>query len=251
MSIFSFTKKVIEKKVEQQTPKAYSIPMGLDLGKVFTISPVVFALVDDSLVMPTDSRENIICAVSSLKAGNGARVGYRAYVKKGDSDTEPEQYLQVTSDEADFECIWFTRLHRHYPQTTEDMEAFMGKGYGSGEREFNISRGMLEGLGFDTKVLDNVYKNEDTLVYTREIGDADYVSPIEQLETRVDSKDCESGLTQKSSFMLYSRILANGTKEFLWISLEVEQSKNGVKSDEVHVDFMVGLKVDSNRIKVI
>ena len=252
MSLIDFAKRFTKKKMEQTEEKTnpkLDIPMGIDFGKVMTISPVVFALIDDSLVTAPSSRENIVTSLSSLKNNYGERVAFRAYINTGDKGQE--QYLQVTTHSDDFECIWFTTLHRHYPQSMEDMEAFMGKGYGNGEREFNISRGMLESVGFDQKVLDKVFKNMDNLTYSREIGEGDYVAPIDCREVRMDSADRESGMEQKTNFMLYSRMLDSNVKEFLWISLEAEQTKNGNSSNEVHVDFMVGLKVDNKRISII
>lgn len=252
MSLMELVKRVTQKKLDagkKPEEEQLNLPMGMGFNKVMTISPVVFALVDDSLVTPPNARENIINSISSLKNGHGDRIAYRGYVNNGENGQE--QYLQVTSNADDFESIWFTTLHRHYPQTMEDMEAFMGKGYGSGEREFNISRGMLESLGFEQKVLDKVFKNMDNLVYSREIGSEDYVAPVSCVETRIDSTDQESGMEQKTNFMLYSRMLANNVKEFLWISLEAEQTRDGKTSNEVHVDFMVGLKVDNKRISII
>lgn len=252
MSLFDFTRRFTQKKIDQSEAKSSNapvLPMGIGFGKVVTISPIVFALVDDSLVTAPSARENMINSISSLRNTHGERLAYRGYVNTGDKGQE--QYLQVTSNADDFEAIWFTTLHRHYPQSREDLDAFMGKGYGSGASEFNISRAMLEGVGYDAKVLDNVFKNLDNITYSREMGEGEYVAPVSCVEVRKDSADSESGIEQKTSFMLYSRMLESNVKEFLWISLEAEQTRNGQTSEEVHVDFMVGLKVDSKRISII
>ena len=252
MALMELFKRVAQKKVDVLLDKkdvSLKLPMGLDFGKVINISPVVFALIDDSLVTPPSARQNIITSLSSLKDKQGDRIAYRAYVSNGDNGQE--QYFQVTANPDNFEGIWFTTMHRHYPQTSEELAAFMGKGFGSGESEFNISRAMLESVGYESKVLDKVFKNMDNLTYSREIGEGDYVAPMSGLETRMDSADKEEGVEQKTNFMLYSRVLDNKEKEFLWISLEAEQTRNGITSNEVHVDFMVGLNVNKNRISII
>ncbi len=252
MSFFELAKRITKKQVDNisNTPDtALKLPMGMDFGKVMNISPVVFALVDDSLVSAPDSRQNIITSISSLKDMSGTRLAFRAYVSNGDANQE--QYLQVTANPNDFEAIWFTTLHRHYPQTMEELEAFQGKGFGSGDTTFTLARELLESVGIEQKILDKVYKNEDNLVYSREFEGDDYVAPIKSVETRMDSADQTKGMEQKNNFMLYSRMLDNKEKEFLWISLEAETTRNGQISNEVHVDFMVGLAVNKNRISII
>lgn len=244
MSNIDFLKGFFKKTVT--TTQDIKIPHNFQLGSVVKVSPVVFALKpQESLVQPINTEVNV-SAISSLKNKHGERTSFRAYVEQED---DKDAFFQVTNN-PNSPIVWFTHLYRFYPQTQEDMDAFMGLGYGNGDKEFPFNKSMLMDANVPEHKIELLLGNEEQLVFTRMWGDSDYLEPILEYETKKTDISSEKGIAQECRTMLYCRQLSDDSIEYLLISLEAEESKDGKVSNEVHVDFMIGCDIDVNRISI-
>lgn len=87
--------------------------------------------------------------------------------------------------------------------------------------------------------------------FTREGGVGQYVSPFRATENRLDDAVGDRGMKKDLSFMQYTRTLAGGQSERLLISFENVLSRDGQTSAAVYVDFLAGLALDRNKVKVL
>jgi hypothetical protein len=221
-------------------------------------SPFIRAVSDGALVdMPTDA-QSVIKAISRVKLNLSGSL-YRYYLQAGDayegSASEKEIFLQVYVNEQQqvSEAIYCTQLTRLIPETDEDQKIFMGlAGYGLGDKCYSLWRFQLEELGFVESDLQTIFGGDDTIDYYRDAGDPeqDFLAPFAGSEIRLDDATGQQGLKQEVYFMPYKREV-KGHTEYLFITTEIVQSKNGDASQrEIHVDFMIGLPVELERIVI-
>ena len=229
------------------------LPMGARIGSVVQLqrSPIIRAQTNGSLiVMPADGDTRIL-AVSQIKL-NLAGALYRFYLVKGDEDAK-EKFLQVYSDAAGkvAEIMYCTQLARVIPETAEDQDAYTGMaGAGLGDKTYTLWREQLADT-LDEHELANVFGDSDRIDYTRDAGDtqADFVAPFSGKETRIDDAAGMQGLQQEMYFMPYVRSLPGGGREYLVITTEIIASVNGDTSKRgIHVDFVIGIPVEQERI---
>lgn len=231
------------------------VPLGARVGSLITMqqTPFIRAVTEGSLVaMPTDA-DRLIKAISHVKLDLSGKL-YRFYVSTGDDD-DNERYLQVLAgaDGKVREIMYCTRLVRIVPETSEEQDIYTGRGgKGLGESEFSIWREQLSGLGYSDNDLSSMFKDADRFVYQRDAGHQDdsFVAPFAGTEVRVDDARGVRGLEQEVYFMPYVRALGAG-KEYLMIETEIVESQDGDTSRrDIHVDFMIGIPVEPERVVI-
>ncbi len=231
------------------------LPLGAKIGGFIRLqkSPFIRAISEGSLIdMPTDA-QSVIKAISRVKL-NMSGCLYRYYLQKGDA-SEKEIFLQVYVDELGqvSEAIFCTQLTRIIPETDEDQKIFMGlAGYGLGDKRYSLWRFQLEELNYAESDLQVIFGEDETIDYLRDAGDQtqDFMAPFTGSEVRLDDSIGQQGLQQEIYFMPYKREV-KGNTEYLFITTELVKSKNGDASKrEIHVDFMIGMPVDLERLVI-
>lgn len=257
--VFLYAKSALDKhaasSADAAPPADAGLPMGARVGSFVRLqmSPFIRAAADGSLVSAPSQPDAVIVAISRVRLNMDGKL-HRFYLDKGDADDASERFIQVFSTEAGDvqEILYCQRLTRIIPQTEEEQDAFTGaNGAGLGEKTYTLWRGQLAGLGFKSDLLDSVYASNEGLEFTRDVGDSDdFLAPFEGVETRIDDTQGETGLKQSVHFMPYVREFGS-SREYLLISTEVVQSQDGdALRRAIHVDLMVGLPLDKERIEV-
>lgn len=231
------------------------LPLGARIGGFLRLqkTPFIRAISEGSLIdMPTDA-QSVIKAISRVKLNLSGSL-YRYYLQKGDVN-EKEIYLQVYVNELGevSEAIYCTHLTRLIPESDEDQKIFMGlAGYGLGDKRYSLWRFQLEELGYVESDLQVIFGSDETIDYYRDAGDQDqeFLTPFTGSEVRLDDAIGQQGLQQEVYFMPYKREV-KGNTEYLFITTELVKSKNGDTSQrEIHVDFMVGIPVELERLVI-
>ncbi len=229
------------------------LPMGGRIGGLLKMqtSPFVRAMSNGSLIeMPTEAN-TLICAVSRLDLNLSGEL-YRFYVATGD-DAKKEKFLQVFRDaKGDVtELMYCTHLTRIIPESAEDQDAYMGlSGSGLGDKSYSLWREQLASIGFAETDLALIFGDNESIEYVRDAGDpqSDFVVPFTGTEIRIDDAGGAHGLKQKIYFMPYVREF-NGGREYLLITTEIVESQDGDSSKRgIHVDFMIGIPLEQERI---
>lgn len=232
------------------------LPLGARIGSLVTLqqSPLIRANAEGSLIRLPLPGETRIEAVSQIRL-NLAGGLYRYYLSKGDLDAR-ETFLQVYQNAKGevAELMYCTQLARVVPETVEDQEAYMGvSGAGLGDRSYTLWRNQLDDYGLDQADLDLIFGQHEGVDFWRDAGDsqAEFVAPFSGTETRIDDAAGRNGLRQEMYFMPYVRKLPSGGSEYLLITTEVISSVNGDNSKRgIHVDFVIGIPVEQERIVI-
>ncbi|MTW11989.1 DUF2491 family protein [Pseudoduganella eburnea] len=238
----------------QQEDRA--LPLEARIGSLVELqmSPLLRASANGSLVALPQAEDSRILAISQFKLSMAGRL-YRYYLAKGDED-DREKFLQLYVDEhGDVkEILYCTQLVRFIPTTVEDQDAFTGSGgSGLGDLQFSLWRSQLEDSGADNEVLATAFGEQEALDFERDAGDpnAGFVPPFTGTETRIDDASGMQGLKQELYFMPYARRLGDGSKEYLLVTTEIVQSVNGdARKRGIHVDFVVGIPVEQERLVI-
>lgn len=232
------------------------LPLNARIGSLLNLqmNPFIRASTSGSLISVPQDASNIIKSVSRVNIDISGKL-YRYYLATGDNG-EKEVFLQlyVNATGEIQDAIFCEQLTRFIPETREDQDIFTGAaGYGLGERTYSLSKDQLLSIGFsESQVNEFTHPNGESVNYDREFGtvDDEFVPPFIGTETRLDDAMGINGIKQEVYFMAYRRILSS-MNEYLLITTEVVQSKNGNSSDrEIHVDFMVGIPLDLNNITI-
>ncbi|OFA05666.1 DUF2491 family protein [Duganella sp. HH101] len=232
------------------------LPLGARIGSVMQLqqSPLLRAAGDGSLIALPGEGDPCIVAVSQIRLQQSGGL-YRYYLDTGERDTK-ERFLQVYQNAQGqvAELMYCTQLARVIPETAEDQEAYMGlAGAGLGDRSYTLWREQLGDVGLDEADLALVFGDRDGVDYWRDAGDpdAEFVKPFSGTETRLDDSSGRTGLRQEMYFMPYVRELRGGGKEYLLITTEIINSVNGDASKRgIHVDFVIGIPVEQQRIVI-
>jgi hypothetical protein len=233
-----------------------NLPLGARIGSVVRLqqSPLLRAAGDGSLITLPDEGDTRIVAVSQIRLKQSGGL-YRYYLDTGDLDAK-EKFLQVYQDGQGqvVELMYCTQLARVIPEKAEDQEAYTGQsGAGLGDRSYTLWREQLGDIGLDEADLDLVFGERDGVDYWRDAGDpnAEFVAPFSGTETRLDDASGRTGLRQEMYFMPYVRQLRGGGNEYLLITTEILHSVNGDASKRgIHVDFVIGIPVEQQRIVI-
>ncbi|MRW90232.1 DUF2491 family protein [Duganella sp. FT80W] len=229
------------------------LPLGARIGSVVGIqqSPLLRAVGAGSLIALPDADDTRIVAVSQIQLKQSGGL-YRYYLETGDQD-DKEKFLQVyqsASGEVS-EIMYCSQLARVIPQTAEDQDAYTGQsGFGLGDRSYTLWRQQLDDAGLD---LELVFGASEGLDYWRDAGDpeAGFMPPFTGTEVRLDDSSGQTGLRQDMFFMPYVRELRGGGHEYLLITTEIIHSVNGDRSKRgIHVDFVIGIPVEQQRIVI-
>jgi hypothetical protein len=237
-------------------PEDRGLPLAARIGSVVNLqmSPLLRANAHGSLVALPDAEDSRILAISQFRLTMAGRL-YRYYLAKGDDD-DREKFLQLYLDEQGNvkEILYCTQLVRFIPTTAEDQDAFTGAdGCGLGDLQFSLWRSQLEESGADGTLLATAFGAQEALDFARDVGhpDAGFVPPFSGTETRIDEASGTQGLQQQLYFMPYARQLGDGSKEYLLVTTEILQSVNGDASKRgIHVDFVVGIPVEQERLVI-
>ncbi|MBY0573710.1 MAG: hypothetical protein K2P84_08520 [Undibacterium sp.] len=236
------------------------LPLKARIGSVVQLqkSPLIRAQTQGSLVEMPDENETLICAISRLKTDLRGDL-YRYYLNVGDdsgSQTQSEKFLQLYLDEHGGlnEILYCSRLTRFIPESVEDQDAFLGEaGYGLGDATYTLWRDQIADLGLDESSLQAAFGDQDSIVYQRDAGDVgqEFIAPFRGVENRIDNAAGSLGLKQELVFMPYSRKLVGDQSEILLISTEIVESANGDRNQRgIHVDFMIGIVIENDRLVV-
>lgn len=235
------------------------LPLGARIGGLVHLqkTPFIRAISNGSFIeMPTDS-QNIIKAISRVNLAISGNL-YRYYLSLGDRGSK-EIFLQVyVNQQGDVgDIIYCSQLTRIIPETEEDQNLFMGlSGAGLGDKNYCLWREQLAELGYGEADLHAAFGAAEAIEYWRDAGDPeqDYIQPFVGSETRLDDAQGVNGLKQEIYYMPYRRELKEeleGNLEYLFITTEIVQSQNGDnRKREIHVDFMIGIPVELERIVI-
>jgi len=240
---------------QEGTRQDAQLPLGAQIGGVIHLqmSPFIRAMSNGSLLNMPEREDGVIRAISRLRIDLPGNL-YRYYLTT-DEDAQKESFVQVYEDVQGniSELMYYQNLTRIIPETVEDQEAFTGSaGYGLGDISYTLWREQLEHIGKDASALQQIFGAEEGLEFTRDAGDpaATFITPFQAVESRIDDASGQRGLIQDSTFMTYSRPLAE-QRESLLISTEYVQSKNGDRNlRDLHVDFMIGIAIETDRLLI-
>lgn len=230
-----------------------SVPLGGRVGGLITFKVSPFLRAGNSLVQAPDSLVQIL-SVSRLRTQLQGAV-HRLYTERGDGGQGGESFLQIYTDAAGEaqELVYFQRILRMIPGSVEEQAAFLGEGdVGLGQSTFSLYKAQFEGLGLPEMLVNTAFGSEESIEYTRCVGDAsqEFIKPFKGSETRIDDNVGHNGLKQDVVFMPYRRTLAGGGEEQLLICTEILQEQDGATTREIHVDFMVGLVLTKEGVTV-
>jgi len=262
-----YVKGAAEKKgfLDSHTEQDLHLPLGARIGGLIQLqkTPFIRAISNGSFIeMPTDA-QSIIKAISRVNLNISGNV-YRYYLALNDGlalgdGGAKEIFLQVyVNQQGEIgDIIYCSQLTRIIPETEEDQQLFMGlSGHGLGDVNYCLWREQLAELGYGTADLRAAFGDEEAIEYWRDAGDPEqeFVQPFKGSETRLDDAQGIHGLKQEIYYMPYRRQLKDDVTEsleYLFITTEIVQSQNGDSSKrEIHVDFMVGIPVELERIVI-
>ena len=253
---FSYTRSLAARQGVGESARAdEALPLGARIGSVvqLQVSPLVRTQAAGSLIAMPGAGDTLVLAVSQVRLE--PEVGfYRLYLATGDARAD-EKFVQVfTGDDGSVaELLYCSQLARIVPETAEDQDAFTGAaGYGLGESNYTLWREQLAGM-VDESALAGAFGDSDSLVFARDAGAAGepFVAPFTGHETRIDDVAGRRGVRQELYFMPYVRQLAGGGREYLLITTEIIESVDGDSSKRgIHVDFVIGVPIEQERISV-
>jgi hypothetical protein len=254
--VFSYVRGIAGKQGVTNTARTDDgLPLGARIGSLVQLqrSPIIRAQGNGSLIAMPEDGDTRVLAISQIRLEPDAAL-FRLYLATGDADAK-EKFLQVFSadDGAVAEILYCTQLARVIPESAEDQDAYTGvAGYGLGDPSYTLWREQLADT-LDAATLATVFGDADRLDYARDAshGNAGFVAPFSGRETRIDDAGGVRGLRQQLYFMPYVRTLADGGREYLLISTEIIESVDGDSARRgIHVDFVIGLPVEPERVTV-
>jgi hypothetical protein len=259
--VFSYVRGIAHAHVAEQKGVAdgearmdAGVPLDARIGSVVQMqqSPIIRAQANGSLIAAPDAGDSRILAVSQLRLQPSTEL-YRLYLAKGDEDAH-EKFLQVYcgGDGKVAEILYCTQLARVIPESADDQDAYTGQaGYGLGDQSYTLWREQLADT-LDEATLATAFGDGERLDYARDAGgSAAFVQPFKGRETRIDDAQGVHGLRQEMYFMPYVRELAGGGREYLLITTEIVESVDGNAARRgIHVDFVIGIPVEQERIVI-
>lgn len=231
------------------------LPLGAKIGGLinFQLTPFVRASGAGSLVTPPNNNESIIRAIGHVKLDFPGNI-YRYYMATGDEGPEKEKFLQVVVDESGvvIETMYCSRITRFIPETVDDQNAFTGEGgAGLGQLTYTLWKDQLTDCGFAQSDLALALGDSDQIDFTRETGSGEFVAPFNGTEIRIDDAQGIHGVEEKIWFTPYVRVMSDGNQEHLLITTSVVNSRDGDAGQRsIHVDFMVGIILEKERISI-
>lgn len=265
MGLFELGRRVVDKRLDDAAAKAVAkdltrvdtgLPFNAQIGGLIEVPRASFALLDGTLVkVPATAQMPIVAAGRVRVDGADDLVLHRLYTSCGyNRNGEGQSFLQVLRQgEEILDIGYFSFLCRQVPMTEAEQEPFLGKGFGLGDIDYFMREDQLTASGFSDEQIDALLPGDtDALNFVRDAptGDA-YIEPYTARETRLDDSVGEKGLQKQLHFMPYTRALSDGQQERLLVSFEVVESMDGKRAPQVYVDFLVGISLDRQKIKVL
>jgi len=255
--VFSYVRGIAAKKgvAQGEARMDEGVPLDARIGSVVQLqhSPVIRAQANGSLIAMPAPGDTRILAVSQMRLQPATEL-YRLYLDKGDEDAK-EKFLQLFcgDDGKVAEILYCTQLARVVPETADDQDAYTGQaGYGLGDPGYTLWREQLADMLGEPE-LAAVFGDGERLDYVRDAGgsSAGFVQPFHGREIRIDDAQGVHGLRQELYFMPYVRELAGGGREYLLITTEIIESVDGDTSKRgIHVDFVIGIPMEQERIVI-
>jgi hypothetical protein len=260
MSLLQLGKRIFEKRIAPAKDAAadlprqdLGLPYGAQLGSLVTVPRASFAILDGSLLRVPASAQMQVQAIGRVRLDADPSLEiFRFYTEVGDRHTDAGQgFVQVLAREGQpVEAIYYQQLCRLTPTTPEEQEAYQGHGFGLGELCYNIGADQLALCSLTPDQITTLLAGAESLEYQRDTpATDDYVRPYTAVENRLDDRAGLKGMRQKMHFMPYVRTLPDGNRENLLISFEVVESVDGSRAPAVHVDFLVGLRLEPLKLK--
>lgn len=260
MSLFELGKRIVNKRMaaaKDDTPdlprQDLGLPYGAQLGSLVTVPRASFAILDGSLLRVPSEAQMQVQAVGRVRLdADPALEIHRFYTHVGERHSDAGQgFVQVLSREGQpVEAICYQQLFRLTPTTGEEQAAYQGQGYGLGELCYHLGEDQLALCGLAPERMAALLAGAESLEYRRDTpGTDEYVRPYTAVENRLDDQAGMKGMRQKMHFMPYVRTLPDGNIENLLISFEVVDSVDGMRAPAVHVDFLVGLRLNPLELK--
>ena len=255
--VFSYVRTMADRRgvLDAESRADDGLPLGARIGSLVQMqqSPIIRAQANGSLIaMPGDGDTRVL-AVSQLRLEPQTEL-YRFYLVKGDEGAN-ETFLQLFCgpDGKIAEILYCTQLARVIPETREDQEAYTGEtGYGLGDAGYTLWREQLADM-LSPETLASVFGEGERIDYARDAGarEAAFVAPFRGQEIRIDDAEGKHGMRQQLYFMPYVRMLPGGEREYLLITTEIVDSVDGDTSKRgIHVDFVIGIPMEQERIIV-
>lgn len=252
---FDYTRSIAARQGATSSERVdLALPLGARIGSLLQlqVSPLIRAQAAGSLIAMPAPGDTRVTAISQVRLAPDTAIT-RLYLVTGDA-ADDEKFLQLYAgdDGRIAEILYCTQLARVIPQTAEDQDAYTGAaGCGLGDASYTLWRGQLAGM-LDAAALAAVFGEGDSLVYRRDAGgDAAFAAPFTGHEIRIDDAHGRTGLKQQIYFMPYVRELAGGGREYLLITTEIIESVDGDSSKRgIHVDFVIGISVEQERLTV-
>lgn len=262
MSLIELSRRMLAKGLAKhqatQAPRQDNgLPYGAKIGSLIEVPRASFALLDGSLMKVPAAAQMQIESVGRVRLAADPSIElYRLYTSKGDARTDAGQsFLQVLMDNGQpVEATYYQQLFRTLPTSVEEQEAYLGKGFGLGELYYTMAADQLAMCGLSDTQIAAMLGETEAIEFLRDTPttvQVDYVPPYVAIENRLDDAAGDNGLRQRMHFMPYTRELPCGGRENLLISFEVVESVNGLRAPAVHVDYLAGLTLEPQKIKVL
>lgn len=249
-------KKVEEALQPKRPTQDLRLPLGGRIGGFIKVNEasLLSASVFGSFITPPETGEVKISAISRVRLDGwpDSLAMHRYYLATGDGG-EKERYIQVMTSSGELkEAVYFTSLVRLYPSDPEMLKYYSGElgDDGIGGREWVFAREDLEGI-LSASQFKSLPASTAEVSWQRAIGEGDHFSPIHGTETRIDDAVGDGGVHQEIWCMPHTRVLEGSFIEHLFVSLEVMNSHDGKREQEVHVDFMVGIPLSVGDFQII
>jgi hypothetical protein len=272
MGLFELARRVGEKRLDdlartharQPDRVDTGLPLGACIGGMIELVLADFALLEGSLLRVPKTAQMPIVAVSRLHIDADEDLSiFRMYTDIGADRDGQGSFLQVMTGKdrpQDIRDIaYYQFLYREYPVSAEEQDAFLGNGYGLGQDHYGMDRDELTQIPHvfaGAGRIDALLAGEDALGYERDAPGGSYIRPWTGRERRLDDGVGEKGVEKTHSFMQYVRRLPagptqqSGAVERLWIDFEKVESMDGRSAPAVWVDYLAGLSIDPQHLKV-
>ena len=265
MGLFNLASRVLDKKLDDaaraHAPKLDRVDTGLpfnaQIGALLEVPRTDFAVLSGSLLAVPKSAQLPIVAVSRVHLDVDDDLAlFRLYTDAGADRTGAGQsFLQVLCHASNVDDIrdlaYYQFLCRQYPVSDEEQAPFRGEGFGLGEVNYDMAEEQLATIPQAAGNISALLAGAESLSFTRDAPGGDYVAPYTGRENRLDDAVGEKGLTKQLSFMPYVRDLDGGRQERLLISFDYIRSMDGKSAPAAYVDFLAGLALDRNKVKVL
>ncbi|WP_321967077.1 DUF2491 family protein [Burkholderia cepacia] len=265
MGILDLAGRVLEAKLDDaaraHAPKPPRVDVGLPLnaqiGALLDLPRAEFAVLSGSLLTVPKAGQMPIVAVSRIRfARTDEYTLFRFYTDLGaDRTAGGQRFLQLlvnASDLADIRDItYYQFLCRQFPVSDDEQAPFRGEGFGLGERNYDMAEDLLATMPHVCGAIGALLAGSDAIRFTRDSSGPEYVRPYAGQENRLDDPVGEKGMTKQVSFMPYVRNLEGGRQERLLITFDYVETLDGRPAQAVYVDYLAGLTIDRNKIRVL